>query len=52
MTRVASHQNNVAVKNPATGIVGTVPALEAADIEQAVAAAEMAFRPWRALAAK
>ncbi|MBY5545175.1 NAD-dependent succinate-semialdehyde dehydrogenase [Rhizobium leguminosarum] len=50
---VANSQNNVAVKNPATGeIVGTVPALETADIEQAVAAAEMAFRSWRALAAK
>lgn len=41
------------VENPATGeIVGAVPSLEAADIEQAVAAAEMAFRPWSALAAK
>ncbi|MBY3616843.1 NAD-dependent succinate-semialdehyde dehydrogenase [Rhizobium bangladeshense] len=50
---VAGSQNNIAVKNPATGeIVGTVPSLEAADIEQAVVAAEMAFRSWSALSAK
>lgn len=43
----------IEVENPATGeIVGAVPSLEAADIEQAVAAAEKAFRPWSALAAK
>ncbi|MBY5330083.1 NAD-dependent succinate-semialdehyde dehydrogenase [Rhizobium leguminosarum] len=50
---VAGSQNSIAVKNPATGeIVGTVPSLEAADVEQAVAAAEVAFRSWSALAAK
>ena len=43
----------IEVENPATGeIVGAVPSLEAADIEQAVAAAEKAFRSWSALAAK
>lgn len=43
----------IEVKNPATGeIVGTVPSLGAAEIEQAVAAAETAFRLWSALAAK
>ncbi|CAK10357.1 MULTISPECIES: NAD-dependent succinate-semialdehyde dehydrogenase [Rhizobium] len=50
---VAGSQNNIAVKNPATGeIVGTVPSLEAGDVEQAVVAAEVAFRSWSALAAK
>ncbi|NKK96317.1 succinate-semialdehyde dehydrogenase [Rhizobium leguminosarum bv. viciae] len=50
---VAGSQNSIAVKNPATGeIVGTVPSLEAADVEQAVAAAEVAFRSWSPLAAK
>ncbi|ANP89958.1 NAD-dependent succinate-semialdehyde dehydrogenase [Rhizobium leguminosarum] len=50
---VAGSQNSIAVKNPATGeIVGTVPSLEAADVEQAVVAAEVAFRSWSALAAK
>ncbi|MBY3226091.1 NAD-dependent succinate-semialdehyde dehydrogenase [Rhizobium laguerreae] len=50
---VAGSQPNIAVKNPATGeIVGTVPSLDAADVEQAVVAAEMAFRTWSALAAK
>ncbi|WP_392713634.1 NAD-dependent succinate-semialdehyde dehydrogenase [Rhizobium ruizarguesonis] len=50
---VAGSKNNIAVKNPATGeIVGTVPSLEAPDIEQAVVAAEIAFRSWSALAAK
>ncbi|TCU05407.1 NAD-dependent succinate-semialdehyde dehydrogenase [Rhizobium sullae] len=50
---VAGSQTNITVKNPATGeIVGTVPSLDAADVEQAVVAAEMAFRTWSALAAK
>ncbi|NKK67940.1 succinate-semialdehyde dehydrogenase [Rhizobium leguminosarum bv. viciae] len=50
---VTGSQNNIAVKNPATGeIVGTVPSLEAGDVEQAVVAAEVAFRSWSALAAK
>ncbi|KAB1083512.1 NAD-dependent succinate-semialdehyde dehydrogenase [Neorhizobium galegae] len=50
---VAGTGKAVEVENPATGErVGAVPLLEAADIEQAVAAAEKAFRPWSALAAK
>ncbi|KAA9382510.1 NAD-dependent succinate-semialdehyde dehydrogenase [Neorhizobium galegae] len=50
---VAGTGKVVEVENPATGeIVGAVPLLEVADIEQAVAAAEKAFRPWSALAAK
>ncbi|MGU3575183.1 NAD-dependent succinate-semialdehyde dehydrogenase [Brucellaceae bacterium C25G] len=41
------------VTNPANGeVIGTVPSLQAADIEAAVTASDKAFRSWSALAAK
>ena len=43
----------VAVRNPATGdVIGTVPALGAAETERAIAAAAKAYPAWRALLAK
>ncbi|HEY0341102.1 MAG TPA: NAD-dependent succinate-semialdehyde dehydrogenase [Steroidobacteraceae bacterium] len=42
----------IAVRNPATGcVLGTVPALGAAETVAAVEAAQRAFAPWRALGA-
>ena len=42
----------IAVRNPATGgVLGTVPALGAAETVTAVEAAQRAFAPWRALGA-
>jgi succinate-semialdehyde dehydrogenase/glutarate-semialdehyde dehydrogenase len=39
----------IAVDDPATGaVIGTVPDCDAADTQQAIAAAEAAFAPWRA----
>jgi len=41
------------VTNPATGaVLGTVPALGAAETEAAIRAADTAYRPWRRLLAK
>ena len=43
----------VAVRNPATGdVIGTVPALGAAETHRAIAAAGRAYPAWRALLAK
>ena len=43
----------VAVRNPATGdVIGTVPALGAAETHRAIAAAARAYPAWRALLAK
>ncbi len=43
----------IEVRNPATGeVVGTVPALSAAETRQAIEAAQAAFAGWRAMLAK
>ncbi len=51
--RWVAGEDAVAVTNPATGkVLGTVPALGAAETEQAVAAAHAAFPAWAARPAK
>ena len=49
----ADDGTTVAVRNPATGdVIGTVPALGAAETHRAIAAAARAYPAWRALLAK
>jgi succinate-semialdehyde dehydrogenase/glutarate-semialdehyde dehydrogenase len=49
----AESGRTIAVKNPATGeVVGTVPAMSAAETRRAIEAAQAAFAGWRAMLAK
>jgi succinate-semialdehyde dehydrogenase/glutarate-semialdehyde dehydrogenase len=49
----AASGKTIEVRNPATGeVVGTVPALSAAETRQAIEAAQAAFAGWRAMLAK
>jgi succinate-semialdehyde dehydrogenase/glutarate-semialdehyde dehydrogenase len=49
----AESGRTIAVKNPATGeVVGTVPAMSAAETRRAIEAAQSAFAGWRAMLAK
>ena len=48
----AENGASIEVDDPATGaVIGTVPDCSAADTERAIAAADAAFAPWRALTA-
>ena len=49
----AASGNTISVRNPATGeVIGTVPALSAAETRRAIEAAHAAFPAWRAMLAK
>jgi succinate-semialdehyde dehydrogenase/glutarate-semialdehyde dehydrogenase len=49
----AESGKTIAVKNPATGeVIGSVPALSAAETRRAIEAAQAALGPWRAMLAK